>query len=109
MFRKSPVATAVGIALAASTFGISPQVLAQEFEEDDETIEEIITTGSRISRDAFSSSAPIDVVLTQTARLRGISDVAEMLLTTTIAAGSPQITPAESTAFVRAGDGGVGT
>ena len=109
MFRISPVATAVSVALAASTFGISPQVLAQEVEEDDEVIEEIVTTGSRISRDAFSSATPIDVILTQTAQLRGISDVAEMLQTTTIAAGSPQITPAESTAFVRAGDGGVGT
>jgi iron complex outermembrane receptor protein len=113
MFRKSPLASAVSIALIASSAGISPQVLAQdtaeEAEPDDKAIDEIVTTGSRIRRDAFSSAAPIDVVLTETAVLRGAADVAEMLQTQTIAAGSPQITAAESTAFTRAGDGGAGT
>jgi outer membrane receptor protein involved in Fe transport len=114
MFHKSPLAQAVSIALIAGSAGISPQILAQEATDatdqaEDGEIEEIITTGSRIRKDAFSSNAPIDVVLTETAVLRGASDVAEMLQTQTIAAGSPQITAAESTAFTRAGDGGTGT
>jgi len=109
MFRRSPVSIAVGVALAAGAFGVSPQVLAQEVEEDNDVIEEIVVTGSRIRKDSFSSSSPIDVVLTEKAQLRGISDVAEMLQTAVIAAGSPQITPAQTTAFVAAGDGGTGT
>ncbi len=112
MFRKSPVATAVGIALAASSFGISQQALAQEAlvpigEEDEKAIEEIVTTGSRISKDAFSSNSPIDVVLTQTAQMQGAADIAAMLQSTTIAAGSAQVTAATSTAFVQ--NGGIGT
>jgi outer membrane receptor protein involved in Fe transport len=112
MFRKSPLATAVSVALAASTLGISPQLLAQEAEDaeaDDDVIDEIVTTGSRIRRDQFSSNSPIDVVLTETAELKGIGDVAEMLQTTTIAAGSAQVTAATSTAFVQGGGIGAQT
>lgn len=112
MFRKSPLATAVSIAIAASTLCISPQILAQEVDEadaDDEVIDEVVTTGSRIRRDAFSSNAPIDVVLTETAELKGIADIAEMLQTTTVAAGSPQVTAATSTAFVQGGGTGAST
>jgi iron complex outermembrane receptor protein len=112
MFRKSPLATAVSVALAAGTLGISPQLLAQEVEDaeaEDDVIDEIVTTGSRIRRDQFSSNSPIDVVLTETAQLRGIADVGEMLQTTTIASGSPQVTAATSTAFVQEGGVGVST
>jgi len=107
----SPVASAVSIALAAGAFGISPQILAQEAEaeEQDAVIDEIVTTGSRISKDAFSSNSPIDVVLTETAQLQGVADIAEMLQTTTIAAGSPQVTSATSTAFVQGGGTGAAT
>jgi iron complex outermembrane receptor protein len=112
MFRKSPLASAVSIALISSSAGFSPQILAQEVdqdaaEEEDTTIDEIVTTGSRIRKDAFSSNSPIDVVLTETAQLQGVVDIAEMVQTTTIAAGSPQVNAATSTAFVQ--DGGVGT
>jgi iron complex outermembrane receptor protein len=112
MFRKSPLAAAVSVALAAGTLGVSPQLLAQEVEDaeaDDDVIDEIVTTGSRIRRDQFSSNSPIDVVLTETAELKGIGDVAEMLQTTTIAAGSPQVTAATSTAFVQGGGVGAAT
>ena len=112
MFRKSPLAAAVSVALAAGTLGVSPQLLAQEVEDaeaDDDVIDEIVTTGSRIRRDQFSSNSPIDVVLTETAELKGIGDVAEMLQTTTIAAGSAQVTAATSTAFVQGGGIGAQT
>jgi len=111
MFRKSPLASAVSIALISSSAGISPQILAQEVAEeaDDDTIDEVITTGSRIRKDAFSSNSPIDVILTETAQLKGVADIAEMLQTTTIAAGSPQVTAATSTAFVQGGGPGAAT
>ena len=53
--RKLRGALAIGVALALS----APVVNAQE---EDEPLEEIITTGSRIARNEFSSSSPITVV-----------------------------------------------
>ena len=73
----------------------------------EEQIEEVIVTGSRIRRDTFTSAAPMDVVLTESAGARGINDVATMLQTTTVAAGSPQVTAASSSVFVE--NGGLGT
>ena len=84
--------------LGAPSLIFAPAVLAQD--QADEPIEEVVVTGSRIRKDTFSSSAPMDVVLTETAKVRGISDVATMLQTTTVAAGSPQVTPAISSVNV---------
>lgn len=69
-------------------------------------VEEIVVTGSRIRRDNFSSATPIDVIVTETAALKGIHDVATLLQTTTVAAGAPQVTPAMHSEFVL--NGGLG-
>ena len=91
MYKPKPLAKAVSLAIATSTLSISPQVLAQDEDvaEDRDTIEEIITTGSRIRRDGFSSAAPIDVVLTENAVVSGISNLGDMMQSTTVAAGAP--------------------
>lgn len=115
MLRKSPLATAVSVALVSSTFGIAPQVLAQTVDDSNDDVnqedvmDEVVTTGSRIRKDAFSSNTPIDVVLTETAKMQGVADVAAMLQSTTVAAGSPQVTPATSTAFIQGGGIGAQT
>ena len=74
---------------------------------DEEAIEEIVTTGSRIRKDTFTSAAPMDVILTEAAAARGINDVASLLQTTTVAAGAPQVTAAITSVFVE--NGGLGT
>ncbi len=104
MPRLKPLAAAVFTALHPVG-----SALAQETGEADEAtgIEEVVVTGSRIRKDTFSSAAPMDVVLTEAAKVRGISDVATMLQTTTVAAGSPQVTPAISS--VNVVNGGLGT
>jgi len=110
MYQTKPVARAVSIALAASSLGVSPTLLAQDVAADDEgPIEEITTTGSRIRKDGFSSASPMDVVLTSAAAPTGMANLAELLQTTTVAAGAPQITAATSTAFVQNGGAGVNT
>jgi iron complex outermembrane receptor protein len=105
MYKKTPLASAVSLAIAATTLGVSPQVLAQDAGAVEE-IEEVIVTGSRIKRDGFSEAQPIDVVMTEVAVSRGIADVGSLLQTTTIAAGSSQVTSATSTEFVQ--NGGIG-
>ena len=54
-------------------------VYAQEAAADDEPIEEIITTGSRIRRDDFSSSSPLTVVGGQSILEQGVSNIGEAL------------------------------
>lgn len=83
---------------AATAFAASP-ALAQEPEEDEDEQEEqqarssdrIVVTGSLLRRDEFSSSAPIQVITSETASLEGLLDTSEILQESSIAAGSTQI------------------
>jgi len=76
-------------ALAGSLMMVGPAV-AQD-EEDDE-LEEIVVTGSRLARSGFDSAAPMDVVNVQDAISLGYTDVNEMLISTPALAGSDQMT-----------------
>ena len=107
MYKRSPLASAISLALATSFMGMGPQVLAQEdLVEDEQPMEEVIVTGSRIRKDVFSSTSPIDIIITENASVQGISDLGNLLQTSTIAAGAPQVTAATSSAFVE--NGGIG-
>lgn len=97
----TPLAAAVMTAIYPAT-----TVIAQEA-VDEESVEEIVVTGSRIRKDTFSSAAPMDTVLTESAVVRGISDVGTMLQTTSVAMGAPQVNPASTGVFVE--NGGLGT
>ena len=106
--RFTPALTPLAAAILAALHPGSPALAQQEEETGaEEAVEEVVVTGSRIRRDTFSSAAPMDVVVTEQAAVRGIADVATMLQTTTVAAGSPQVTPAISA--VNVVNGGLGT
>jgi outer membrane receptor protein involved in Fe transport len=112
--KKTPIASAVSIALAHGTLMMSGLAVAQEEVTDeeatsDDSIEEIITTGSRIKKDIFSSSAPMDVIDIDEASLQGVANVGELLQNSTTAAGSPQVTAAITSQFVTAGGTGANT
>ena len=68
MFRRTPIATAVNLAILANAIGTASPVLAQtpEYEDPsralDDTVEEIIVTGSRLAKDIYSSALPVDVL-----------------------------------------------
>ncbi|MEJ2402600.1 MAG: TonB-dependent receptor, partial [Xanthomonadales bacterium] len=113
MFKKNPLAFTIGCALAAGPIGFANPVLAQDQAEQDQysenEVEEVIVTGSRIRRNTFTAATPIDVVDTEVANVKGLADVGTLLQSTTIAAGSPQVTSATSTAFVQNGGSGVQT
>lgn len=87
----------------------SSPALAQDDDtaETTERIENIIVTGSRIRKDVFTSSTPMDVVDIEEASVQGIANVGELLRRNTAAAGSPQVTAATTTEFVQ--NGGLGT
>lgn len=70
-------------------------------------VEAVVVTGSRIKRNEFNSPDPVQVISADQGRLKGIGNTAQLLQSSTIASGSPQITAAVSSAFVT--DGGPGS
>ncbi len=105
--KKTPLAIAISIALANGSLIMSAPVLAQdEGSESTEVIDEVITTGSRIRKDVFTSSSPMDVIDVEEASIQGIANVGELLQRNTAAAGSSQVTSALTMESVE--NGGVG-
>ena len=113
MLKKNQLAYTIGCVLAASSLSVTNLALAQDqnaaSEVDETMVEEVIVTGSRIRRDTFTAATPIDVIDTEAASVQGLSDVGALLQSTTVAAGSSQVTAATSTAFVQNGGTGVQT
>jgi len=108
--RKTPLAQAISVALASGSILVSTPVLAQvEDSVEPDAIDEIVITGSRIRKDAFTSSAPMDIIDVEKASIQGIANVGELLRRNTAAAGSPQVTSAISSEFVVNGGLGVST
>jgi len=66
----------------------SAQAGARDQQADDG--EEIVVVGSRIRRDEFTSSSPIEVITAEEMEIRGIADTATALQTSNIAATGPQ-------------------
>jgi len=106
--KTTPLALAISIALTNGALVMNTAVHAQDEDSaaPQEPIEEIITTGSRIRKDVFTSSLPMDVIDVEQASIQGIANVGELLRRNTAAAGSPQVTSAISTEFVV--NGGLG-
>ena len=65
------------LTLAPWTVAFAQQ--ADEKKADDEVLEEIVTTGSRIRRDDFSSTSPLTVVDGQAILEQGVSNLGEAL------------------------------
>ena len=107
--KQTPLAVAISIALANGLLVTSAPVLAQEEDAASDTIDEIVATGSRIRKDVFTSSAPIDVIDVEEASIRGISSVGDLLRRNSAVAGSPQVTPALTTEFLLNGGLGAST
>lgn len=80
-WRRMPVLWVLGAALTAAP------VQAQQNLDNDEEVEEIVVTGSRISRDEYSSAAPLQTYDIENARRAGITNVSELLQQSTIAYG----------------------
>ena len=81
--------------------------------EDEEQIEEIVTTGSRIKRDTFSTTTPIQVLNTEGAQKIGITSITEMLQKSTAVSGQKidagfNASAGQTNATESPPDGGVG-
>lgn len=59
-------------------------------EQDDSEVEALVVTGSRIKRNEFTSSAPIQVITSEASTLEGLVDTAEIIQQSSVASGSFQ-------------------
>ena len=116
MNHHTPLARAISLVIASAALGAGNVALAQSTEaqaapptSQEAILQEVVVTGSRIRRDTYSSSQPIDVLTPSSAAAQGYGDVTSLLQSSTIAAGSPQITAASSSAFVQNGGAGAET
>ncbi|MGM0630809.1 MAG: TonB-dependent receptor plug domain-containing protein [Pseudomonadota bacterium] len=117
-FRKSLTAAAVAASLGFPALAIAQEQgnvdretmeVEQEQSAQEQQPERIQVTGSRIRTDSFSSDTPIDIISADEATEQGLNTLGELLRTSTIAAGSSQITSALSVGYVTAGGAGTET
>lgn len=69
------------------------------------TVTDVVVTGSRIRNKEFTSASPVQVITQEQSDLRGVPDVAQTLLQSTLAIASFQLND-QLTGYVTAGGGG---
>ncbi len=74
----------------------------------DQEVAEIVVTGSRLRRTAFTSASPITVITSEQTSLEGLLSASEILQKSTLAAGSQQIND-QTTGFVTENGPGANT
>ncbi len=94
-FRKAVFS---GVALSAlSLSGIAfaqdadVDVVAVAEEAEEMRQEKVVVTGSLLARDEFTSASPVQVITAEVATLEGLVDAAELLQSSSLAAGSTQL------------------
>jgi iron complex outermembrane receptor protein len=60
-------------------------------EEEDKSVERVVVTGSRLRKNEFTSSSPIQVITSEESTLEGLTDTADILHGASVVAGSQQI------------------
>ncbi len=104
-FKLKPVALAMG-ALLTSTSMLAQEAEQTTDEQAEAEPEKIIVTGSRIRSGGFDEARPVDIIMADTAVDQGIATIGDLLQSSTVAAGSPQVTAASSIAFNTNGGAG---
>ncbi|MEQ1866226.1 MAG: TonB-dependent receptor, partial [Micropepsaceae bacterium] len=81
------VTKGVQVAQAATP---APAAAAEEKPEE-KKVERVVVTGSRLKKNEFTSSSPIQVITTEETTLEGLNDTSDILQGSTLSAGSQQI------------------
>jgi iron complex outermembrane receptor protein len=109
-----PKALAVGTFSALTVWLASAPLAAQTppppatVAATEQTDVEIVVTGSRIKRTEYTSAAPVQIITRERTILEGLTNQAEVIQSTSVAAGSGQIN-STFTGFVVEGGPGVNT
>jgi iron complex outermembrane receptor protein len=84
-----------------------PPDSGDQVRQGDRPIEKVVVTGSRLRKDEFTSPSPVQIIDPRSAEKQGSVDTATTIQSSSVAAGSAQITSSISSAFVT--NGGPGT
>jgi len=95
-----------GAAIAQEVDEEEVTVIEEVSDEDEARQEKIVITGSRIARDSFSSTAPLQVITADTIREAGLVDLGDILKTTSVVNGSQLDQTVTTSGFL--GEGGPG-
>jgi len=76
-----------GLACLVSAAGAQDEEAAEQLVPYGVKIEEIVVTGSRIKRDAFATTTPIQILNTEDAQKIGILSISELLQKSTVSSG----------------------
>lgn len=96
--RDASVPRILAVLTAAACLAVAPTSLAQDADDegddptvvpaDDDDIEEVIVTGSRLKRDTYTSVAPLQIITGEVSREAGIIDAEEIVQKSTVSAGA---------------------
>lgn len=105
-FKKNPLALAVCL-LSGSVFSsaMAQETPAENEEAAGEREERITVVGSRIRSDGLERSTPVTVINASDAAAQGFNSLGDLLRSSTVAAGSSQVTAATSSAVTSGGTG----
>ncbi len=68
-----------------------PAPAAEEEKPEEKKVERVVVTGSRLKKNEFTSSAPIQVITTEETTLEGLNDTADIVQGSPLSSGSQQI------------------
>ncbi|CAN5193594.1 TonB-dependent receptor [soil metagenome] len=106
----STLLTAAAVAALSPGLAFAQQTPAPDKETVDEgAVDTLVVTGTRIPKNEFTSSSPIQVLSSERAAASGVADTVQFLQSSTLASGSPQINATISSAFVTDGGPGAAT
>ncbi|MEC9251009.1 MAG: TonB-dependent receptor [Pseudomonadota bacterium] len=109
--KNSLLASTMLAGMTAFSIGLAP-VYAQDAEqvpqqaEEEEIEDRIVVTGSRIRRDSFTSTSPLQVIDDETIAEAGLVDVGDILRNTTVVQGIQLDATVNATNVTTAGPGG---
>jgi len=102
-------ASVLAVAIAGSAFAQPVDTVPTPEEDSARPRDEVVVTGSRIRRSEFTSASPVQIINPEIGELQGQFDTAGLVQSSSIAAGSAQITSAISSNFVTNGGQGAAT
>jgi len=111
--RKTLLATTViaGLAVMAPSLAMAQsqsQTQQSQREEEATQVDEVVVTGSRIRRNEYTSTQPVQIITSEQAALEGLADTTEILQSASAANNATQINNF-FTGFVTTGGPGVNT
>ena len=104
--RNTDVAVLIAVAIAIPA-ALAPAAYAQDGEEKERRLEEVVVTGSRIVQDGFQSPTPTTIMSIEEMQASALENVADFINQLPSVTGSTR--PQNSQALISSGEAGINT